>query len=71
MTNLIENDAVREWLGAYLDGELNAERRAWVQYHLARCAMCRHELEELRNLSSLLHADPLPVSQCSADQFFE
>jgi hypothetical protein len=71
MTDLIENDAVREWLGAYLDGELNAERRAWVEYHLARCAMCRHELEELRKLSSRLHADPLPVSECSADQFLE
>lgn len=55
-------DRVSEWLGAYLDGELNAERRAWVEEHLATCAGCREELESLRALSSLLLADAQPAT---------
>ncbi len=55
------NDYVREWLGAYLDGELSADRRAWVEEHLASCQACQRELVELRALSTLLHADPVPA----------
>jgi len=69
VTDPNKNDDVREWLGAYLDGELNAECQTWVENHLANCRQCQIELEDLRNLSNLLHADPLPVSLCSADQF--
>ncbi len=55
------NDYVKEWLGAYLDGELAEDRRAWVEEHLAGCPECQKELAELRALSTLLHADPSPA----------
>lgn len=56
------NDYVKEWLGAYVDGELSADRRSWVEDHLVTCASCRRELAELRALTTLLHADPAPAS---------
>jgi predicted anti-sigma-YlaC factor YlaD len=46
---------ISEWLNAYLDGELNRARTSQVEDHLAECAECRAELEELRGLSTLLH----------------
>lgn len=55
------NDPVMEWLGAYLDGELTGPRLTWVESHLAGCLACQRELENMRALSSLLHADPEPV----------
>jgi hypothetical protein len=45
---------IKEWLNAYLDGELNGARVNQVEDHLAECAECRAELEELRELSALL-----------------
>ena len=60
-----QSDTLREWLGAYMDGELNTERRAWVERHLADCAECRLELDELRRLSRLLHTcrpDKRPIN---------
>ncbi len=59
--NVPTNDYVKEWLGAYLDGELSADRRAWVEDHLAGCPVCQRELTELRALAQLLHADPAPA----------
>lgn len=44
---------------AYLDGELESDRRARVAEHVLACDECRHELEELRRRSSLL-SDVLP-----------
>lgn len=55
--NKLQADPYQEWLGAYFDGELSGERRAWVEEHLAACATCQSELESLRLLSGLLHAD--------------
>jgi anti-sigma factor RsiW len=69
MTDPIENEPLSEWLGAYLDGELNPECRAWVESHLASCSICQQELEELRRISRLLHADPQPASKLSSDLF--
>jgi anti-sigma factor RsiW len=63
------NDYVKEWLGAYLDGELSADRRAWVDEHLATCQACQRELVGLRALSTLLHADPAPVPFLEAKAF--
>ncbi len=63
------NDYVREWLGAYLDGELSADRRAWVEEHLASCQACQRELVELRALSTLLHADPVPTPFLDQEMF--
>lgn len=54
------NDTVKEWLGAYLDGELSGDRRAWVEEHLAGCAECQQELTELRELAGLLQTAPVP-----------
>jgi len=59
--NTHTNDYVKEWLGAYLDGELSADRRNWVEEHLETCPACQQELLELRALSGLLHADPAPA----------
>jgi hypothetical protein len=47
---------VSEWLGAYHDGELHGSRLRQVEAHLAGCATCQAELDEIRNLSSLLHS---------------
>lgn len=59
-------DPVREWLGAYHDGELTAERRAWVEAHLDGCAACREELAGLRALSRLLGSLPEPATEPEA-----
>ena len=45
---------ITEWLNAYLDGELNKARTSQVEDHLAECAECNAELDELRGLSALL-----------------
>ncbi len=60
------NDYVKEWLGAYLDGELSSERRAWVENHLSGCPDCRAELADLRALSNLLRADAVRADPASA-----
>ena len=45
---------MNQWLGAYLDGELNKEMQIKVEAHLATCKSCRTEFEELKSLSTLL-----------------
>jgi anti-sigma factor RsiW len=50
------DEHVNQWLGAYLDGELNGEKRRLVKAHLESCRSCQAELEELKSLSSLLKA---------------
>jgi len=50
----------RALLSAYLDGELHGTRLQEMKLHLAACEACRNELEELRLVSDLLQADPLP-----------
>jgi hypothetical protein len=62
-------DPVTEWLGPYLDGELSEARQAWVEAHLSICTACQAELEALRALSGLLHADPTPGASRSARAF--
>lgn len=62
-------DYVKEWLGAYLDGELSADRRSWVEEHLATCPACQQELLALRALSKLLHADPAPAPFLEPEAF--
>lgn len=51
---------VKEWLNAYLDGELKNGRLHQVEAHLAECPECLAELESLEDLSNLLHAVPAP-----------
>ena len=53
-----------DWLPkvhAYYDGEAPAEARAGIEAHLTQCAACARELEELRALSHLIAATPLPT----------
>jgi anti-sigma factor RsiW len=64
-----DTDQVVEWLGAYLDGELSAERRAWVEGHLPGCPTCRAELEALRSLRNLLQSAPEPAPRQSATAY--
>jgi len=45
---------MKQWLGAYLDNEMNQEMQGKVEAHLATCSSCQAELEELKSLSKLL-----------------
>jgi anti-sigma factor RsiW len=54
-------DEQRERLSAYLDGELPASERAPLEHHLAGCAECRRELDELREVRALLRSMPVPA----------
>ena len=54
-------DQQRERLSAYLDGELPASEREPLERHLAGCAECRRELNELREVRALLRALPVPA----------
>ncbi len=54
------HDDMRTLLNAYLDGELHGTRLRAMETHLAACAACRNELRELRLVSNLLQADPVP-----------
>lgn len=57
------NDHVKEWLGAFHDGELHGARLRQVEVHLAMCAACQAELESIESLSMLLQEnDPQAVS---------
>jgi hypothetical protein len=47
---------VRRQLSAYHDGELAVAEQIAVEDHLRECIACRIEADELRSLSSLLHA---------------
>jgi hypothetical protein len=58
-----------EWISAYYDGELHGDRLAWVEEHLASCATCRAELEQLRRLSALLQSVPALADQSIPDRF--
>ncbi len=48
-------------LEEYLDGELGAGEREEVAAHLAACADCRREAEELGRLEGLLRSVPAPA----------
>jgi hypothetical protein len=60
---------VTEWLGAYMDGELQGIRMRQVEVHLVDCQTCQAELEDLRELSSLLHAADPVKEFIPADRF--
>lgn len=54
------HDDIRNLLNAYLDGELHGTRLLEVKLHLASCETCREELKDLRRVSDLLQAAPVP-----------
>jgi len=47
-----------DWLGPYLDGELEGKRLVQVEAHLAQCETCQKGLAELRQLSAILQESP-------------
>ncbi|MGO4145151.1 zf-HC2 domain-containing protein [Paenarthrobacter sp. YAF11_1] len=51
-------NSVHQLLGAYLLGGLEADEARTFEHHLATCAECRRELEELESLPALLDAVP-------------
>jgi anti-sigma factor RsiW len=54
------HEDVRNQLNAYLDSELHGTRLQEMKLHLASCDACRHELQDLRFVSELLQAAPVP-----------
>ena len=60
---------VKEWLGAYLDGELRGSRLLEVEAHLKTCEACRNELKDFEALSQLLHEDTSLEGFTPADRF--
>jgi hypothetical protein len=54
---------VRENLGAYLIQKLSNEESASIKQHLGRCTICAHELDNLRQVDSVLeHFDSIEPS---------
>ncbi|NPV27574.1 MAG: DUF4349 domain-containing protein [Firmicutes bacterium] len=45
---------IRELLSPYLDNVLSSEEKAAVDFHLARCLVCRQELHSLQEVSQLV-----------------
>lgn len=57
------HETIEPLLSAYLDGELDPERRRLVEVHLATCAICRETLAALRAGDDALAAlAPTPVA---------
>ena len=54
------HEEMRTLLSAYLDGELHSTHLQEMKLHLAACEACRNELKELRLVSDLLQAAPVP-----------
>jgi anti-sigma factor RsiW len=63
------NEHVTHWLAAYHDGELRGRRLRQVEDHLAECAACRAELDELQCLSALLRESPAAEGLLSPERF--
>jgi anti-sigma factor RsiW len=63
------NGHVTPWLSAYHDGELRGRRLRQVEDHLAECAACRAELNELQCLSTLLHESPAAAGLLPPERF--
>jgi len=56
-----DHDTYREWLNLEVDGCLPAARHAELDRHLASCADCRTEREELLAFEGLLQKNRIPV----------
>lgn len=52
---------VKKMFSSLLDNELQKEVRVDVESHLGRCEMCRRDLEELKEIKTLLTSLPTPV----------
>jgi hypothetical protein len=56
----VKHSEAHSRMAAYLEGELDVERRALFDAHLDQCPRCRTEFVELRETIGLLHALPDP-----------
>jgi anti-sigma factor RsiW len=56
-----DHSTYREWLNLDADGGLDSGDRALLDEHLASCADCRREREEILALDGLLRGSALPV----------
>jgi predicted anti-sigma-YlaC factor YlaD len=63
------NEHVTPWLAAYHDGELKGRRLRQVEAHLAECAACRAELNELHCLSALMQESPAAEGLLPPERF--
>ena len=63
------NEHVAALLAAYEDGELGGFQVLRVEAHLAHCAPCRAELEQLRALRALLQEGFAPSVRTPPDRF--
>jgi len=60
---------VKDWLGAYLDCELQGSRLRAVEAHLGTCETCRNELQELQQLAGMFREDKSEGAIPSAERF--
>lgn len=56
-----DHNTFREWLHLDVDGHLPASQRTELEQHLAGCAGCRTEREDLLALGALLLKNRIPV----------
>jgi anti-sigma factor RsiW len=56
-----DHSTYREWLNLDADGSLGSGERALLDEHLAACADCRRERQEIESLDGLLRREALPV----------
>jgi anti-sigma factor RsiW len=56
-----DHTTFREWLHLDADGQLAAPQRTELEQHLATCAGCRAEREDLMALDALLQKNRIPV----------
>jgi anti-sigma factor RsiW len=56
-----DHSTYREWLNLDADGSLGSGERALLDEHLAACADCRRERQEIEALDGLLRREALPV----------
>lgn len=56
-----DHSTYREWLNLDADGGLDSGDRALLDEHLASCADCRRERQEILALDGLLRGSALPV----------
>ena len=59
--NRPDHSTYREWLNLDADGLLEGEERTLLNEHVASCAECRREREELAALEGLLRSSALAV----------
>ena len=63
------NQHIETLIDAYLDGELSEKQVRNVETHIKDCPECLVQIEQRRNLSSMLKAVPGYSSKKSSEQF--